>query len=597
MNIKSKLLQIFSRNSVNKSEKNVKTLQESFYDFEIIDFLKNNKATIKPLENYIIASISIALALFIALPIVSARENKKYDITDNKAEEYFYAGDYSKSINEYLNLAKKDKLSPMWDVKIAGVYSVQGDMINSKRYLKRAKEAQSKNSDILNYIIFTEFMNKDYDVALLDGEEALKIDGKNPELMKTMFTVYMANNELDKAKALIAKYPVNNKSAYDMAVYARMLMLVEDWDGGFKELKAAWYVNRDEYKIYDVLSQIAAYNRDALLEKISVLSTAEPSEVAYKMWLAKIYSAGEETAELAQGLLNDINGKNIGNIEVKLIEATILQNQKKVDEANTLISQIIKANSNSYSVLHTAGWFYLNQKDYSLATKYCKLSILKNKNYPDNYGFLMPEILKAEGKSIEGEPYFRTALLYEPYNYNTMLNIANYYWYTTKNSDKAMEYFKMAELVKPTDPEIIYNIASIEITNNKPDEAIPLLNQCIKLDATNPKYYRALGTIYMLKKDFPNAIIQIKNAYHANENDILALNNAGCYYISIEGIDKLPQGLFNLQKAYEGLKPSDSQYTRDSITENYNKAKKLNDDYQNGSDNQVLTIPEFVFFY
>lgn len=543
----------------------------------------------------ITAFAGILFAAVICTTIIYVRKDTRVVITTNKAEEYFYAGEYDKAVEEYKNIRQKDNNSLIWTLKIAEVYSVKGDIDLSRKYIQDAKKVGSTDPKILNLMIFTEFMNKDYKIAAKDGEKALNLISNDKKLIKTMFTVYMANNELAKAQVLVKLYPVDEKSAYDCAEFARMLMIVGKDDEGFEMLRKAWNINKDEYKIYDVLSQIAVYNKDDLLQKITSLSKRHPQDDAYKMWLAKIYSSSEETASMADNILNELKSEDVGKIEIKLIRASILQNSKQGAKADEMINSIIDENQENYSVFHTAGWYYLNKNEILKAEEYCKKSILLNKEYPDNYGFLMPEILKAKGKSLEGEPYFRTALYLEPYNYNIMLNIADYYSYTAENSSKALEYFKFAEIVKPDDSEIKYNMARIYLTNGKQDEAVKYLKECIKISDIVPEYHRTLGTIYFLKKDYKSAIKEIRYAYNGDENDILTLNNAGCYYISVEA--NLQRGMFNLQSAKKGISKDTDDYTKKTIESNYNKAKKLYDAYLKGKGNEKLKVPEFTLFY
>lgn len=547
-------------------------------------------------KNVILVATALVL-VFISFIIITINkvEDKKYNITDNIAEKYYYAGDYGNAISEYKKIYEKDNKNPLWLMKISEVYSVQDDVVNSQKYIDKVKAAKSKNVEVLNYITFTEFMNHTYGSALNDGEKALKIFPKNKKLIKTMFSVYMANGMLTKAKDLVQLYPQDTKSAFDTAEYSRILMLSGDFEKGLQKLKDAWYLDRDEYKIYDVLSQISMYNKDTILEKISNLSTKNPDEPCYKMWLAKIYSLTDGTADQAGKILDSIKNKNIGKIESKLIEASVYQNTNKIAKSDEIIEDLIKKYKDDYRILHTAGWYYLNKKQYDKAEKYCKESIIKNKSYTDNYSFLMPEILKAKGKSLEGEPFFRTAMYKEPYNYNIMLNVANYYWYTAKNTAKALEYFKLAEIIKPTDPEIKYNMALIDISSSKTDDAIVLLKECIKLSDAVPKYHRTLGTIYLNKGKSSEAISEIRYAYHGDENDVLTLNNAGCYYFSVEG--NVEKGYYNLMKAYEGLNDTHDKYTKDTIKSNFTKAKAILDKYKNGSPNENITIPNFVLFY
>lgn len=529
------------------------------------------------------------------------KEDKIAVITTNAAEEYFYTADYDKSIEEYQKLVQKsEKSSPdksaIWKIKLAEVYSVKNDIDNSKKYIKFIKDLNSSDVEILNYVVFTEFMNKDYKIAMEDGEKALVTNPKDKKLIKTMVAVYMSNSLIDKAKKLLENYPLDNKSAYDTAEYSRMLMLLGQKDKGYGMLKSAYNIDNDEYKIYDLLSQISLYNKNKLLEDISNLLKKEPEELAYKMWLAKIYSLAPETAGEASKIMTSIEGKNIGKIEAQIIKAAILQNTKQTDKADELINKIISENKNDYRVLHTAGWFYLNKKDYNKAEYYCKESIVKNKEYTDNYAFLMPEILKAKGLNVEGEPFFRTAMFMEPYNYNIMLNIAAFYGKTTSSVAMSLNYYKLASLLNPSSADIKYTMAMLYVNDKKMDEAISLLKECIKLDESVPKYHRTLGTVYYLKNDGNNAIAEIRFAYNTDQNDILTLNNAGCYYLSFEGT--VDRGFFNLYKAKEGITKYTEKNTVDIINANYDKAKKIYDDYYSSSNaNKSLKVPEFSLFY
>ena len=44
----------------------------------------------------------------------------------------------------------------------------------------------------------------------------------------------MVNGQRDKANNIIKEYDVDEESSYDLALYARMNMLVDDWDKGYE---------------------------------------------------------------------------------------------------------------------------------------------------------------------------------------------------------------------------------------------------------------------------------------------------------------------------------------------------------------------------
>ena len=544
-------------------------------------------------HKYFPSAVVVGVLIIFAFSLFYSGSSFRMNILNNKAENYYYLGKYDKAIKTYNKMfySKNDALAA---AKIADIYSIKGDMVNSEKYIERAKNANSDNSDALNFILFDELMNKDYKQAIIDGETALNTFKGDKNLIKTMYSVYIANGEKKKADNLIKTYEKDLKSAYDFAEYARILIISGEMNQGLSELKKAFEIDKDEYKIYDVLSQTSVYNKDELLQAILKLSNDNKEENAYKMWLAKVYSLDASTASDAKKILDTLNGKDLGKLEIKLIQALVDQNTGETEKADQIINGIIAEKSSDYKILHTAGWFYLNKKDYYKAEKYCRESIALNKDYTDNYSFLMPEILKANGKYNLSEPYFRTALQKEPYNYNIMLNTASYY-FDAGNKDKALEYFALAGTVKPEDAEIKYNMAIICLTEKKDAKGIELLKECIMLDESVPKYHRTLGTVYYLNGNKKEALKEIRYAYNADENDILTLNNAGCYYVT-ENND-VERGLFNLTKALQGIDKNTDKYTKDTINDNYNKIKKLSSDLKKSKVNDTLKIPDLVLFY
>ena len=583
-------------------------------DYKKHEETKKSKLSFRKVLIYGVSTIfAVALSGYGIYRMENKPSIEVVSITNNDAEKYFYDGQYVKAIEEYESLSKAEDKNPLWPVKIAEIYSIQGNVESSNRYLKLAKDIREENlskestirllvenfeekdAEAADYITFTEYMNKDYKEALEYGEKVIKTYPNNKKIMMTMIPVYMANGNYEAAKLLIEEYPVDIDSAYDLAKLAYLNILIDNWDEGLNLLKMAWKKDKDEHKTFDVLAQISKYNKDTLLEKITLLSEEDNNNPSYKIWLAKIYSMREETSEMAQKLLDEASKSDVGDFMKTVIQARIYQNSGKMDEADALINNLIEEGSDDYRILHTASLYYFEKKQYDEAMEYCKRSILQNKQYPDNYGFLMTDILKAMGKNNEGEPFFRTALYLEPYNYNIMHAIADYYWHTTKNVEKALEYFYLFEIVRPKDTEIKYYMAMIYTRTNKFDEAVDKLKQCIEINTAVPKYHRTLGTVYMQQEKFEQGIAEIRNAYQSDKEDILTLNNAGCYYIMVEG--DVVRGRYNLQKAYEGINDSTDEETKRTIKENYEKATTIYEKYNSGKSNETITVPDFMLFY
>lgn len=606
-------------NIKNEIVKKFKLIKEKVFNNKIIDMIKNSKIYNDKILNSKIVKrkefkpVLVLISFLIVVLIItnlSQAFQKSNDIptviTTNKAEEYYYKGEYDKSVEEYEKLQQNEEW-PIYKVKMAEVLSVSGDIYRSNNLLVESVDKRNelvdknglekyadKDAELGNYVTITYLMNGNYEKALEYGEFFMKDDSDSKILQRTMFTVYMANGKIDQAKTMIDEYKVDEDSSYDLALYAKMNMLVDQWDKGFELLKQAWYKNKDEIKVYDVIAQASAYNRNDVIMKIMELNSKEPNELCYKVWLIKCYSMLEPTTDEANKLLDEVKGQDLGQTVFKTVVAKIYQHSGKNEEAEALLKEVTSSEEESYIGYHMSSWYYLENGDYDKAYEYCEKSILLNKDYPDNYGSLIPQIMTKSKNDKVIEPYYRTAIEKEPFNYNIVLNVADYYANTQENISKAFSCFQLASLLKPNDSEIYYKMAMLTLTEGNATKAIELINKSIALDETVPKYHRTLGTIYMNNGNTDEAISEIRKAYDVDKNDILTLNNAGCYYISILGDVK--RGMINIEAAYYGLTKSTDEDTRNIIQDNYKKAKALEDAYNN-YDGAEIKIPEFQLFY
>ncbi|SFC57737.1 tetratricopeptide repeat protein [Clostridium uliginosum] len=590
-----------------------KTKKNSF-----LQRISNKYKDICKTHKYLSSIITIALSLTVAMGIIlvtksSMSSNKTVTIATNIAEEAFYNKNYESAIEEYQKIQKETSW-PFSNMKIAEIYSVKGDYVKSNEILSKVYEARNKaidsknkqdlkeqDKELINYIVFTYFMNGESKKALEYGELFLKDYPEDKNLLKTMFTIYMTNNDKEKAKKIIDNYPMQDISSSDLAILARMNMLVDNWNNGLKLLKDAWDKDKDEIMVFDVVEQIASYNKNEFIKRVSELEKKNPDECVYKMWMAKVYSMNKEYAQKSEEIIKNIENKDVGKINIDLIQYKAYENMGKEEEAKKTLKEIVSNNPESFIECYIASLYDYKIEDYKDALTYCKKSILINRDYSNSYSLIADIIVKQtnikevngaedkNGKKEKGdsaEPYFRTALYKELFNSTTMTKIAGYYSNIIKDSNKALEYYNMASQINPNDAEAYYNMALINLNNQREDKAVELLNKSIKLDNKSAKYYRKLGEIYLNKGKNEEAIKAIRSSYGIDKNDILTLNNAGCYYISVEG--DVDRAMANFKSAYEGINDKTDNKTKEIITDNYNRLKN-----HNKSDKTTLTVSQF----
>lgn len=541
--------------------------------------LKSNKKLIKNkyVEPIITIGLSILFAFVVLISIQSMMGTKTVTITNNKAEEYYYDGKYDEAINEYMTMQKEDAL-PIWTARVAEIYSIQGDITQSNNLLKEAivkrdklmlengDEYLEQDKELINEVVFTFYMNNDLEQAESLGEYYLESYNTYKPLLKTMFAVYLANDEKDLAKGIVNSYPVDKDSAYDLATLAKMQIMINDYDNGLENLRLSYEIDKNEIKSYDVIMEACQFDKEKLLKKVTELSEENPKVEAYKAWINEINSFDEKNIDFSKNVIDEIKN-NINTDELE---------------------------EDSYVDLYIKAWENYNKGQYDKAKEFANEAILANSDYENTYGMLMPNILIATENSDKIEGYIRKAIFNEPYNYNLIVNIAKLYEDKLSNLDKAKYYYDYALTLNKNNDELYYDLALLNLKMDKVDDAILDLNKAIAIDEDKSDYYRALGTIYYNEKEYDKAIENIRKAYSLNEKDVLALNNAACYYITVD--KDVWRAYSNIESAYNDMPSSIDSESKKLITNNYNAIKKVYDKYVN-DENTIVDVQGLELAY
>ena len=538
--------------------------------------LKENKQVNK--ENTYIGSIvtlvfSIVFAFVVLVSIQTIMGDKTVTITSNKAEQYYYDGKFDDAINEYISMQNDDSW-PIWTVKAAEVYSIKGDITQSDNLLREAIVKRDKlmlesgdkyieqDKELINQVVFTFYINNELDQAESFGEYYLPTYNTYKPLLKTMFAIYLAKGDNKSAKEIVDSYPVDNESAYDLAILAKMQIMLGNYDDGLENLKKSYDLDKNEIKSFDVIMETCEFDKSKLLNKIKKLSEENPKEEAYEVWLDEINALEESNIDLSEVITDKID--------------------------------VDKLDKDSYVYNYVEAWKYYNKGQYDKALEACNAAIIANPEYANTFGILIPKILIAKGNSDKVEGYFRTAIYNEPFNYNLITSIGKIYENDLKNYEKAKETFNFVLSLNKDEDAIYYDLAFVDLAMENTDEAIVDLKKAISINEDYYKYYRTLGTVYFNNKDYDKAIESIKKAYSLNENDVLSLNNAACYYVMVD--KDIWRGYSNIESAYNDM-PSDlDEESKNLITNNYKAIKKVYDKYVN-DENTVINLDNLELAY
>ena len=554
--------------------------------------------------------IFIAIIISVAVRFSMTTEDTNVSISNNSGEEAFFSGKYDAAISEYTSLQEKDEW-PFWNLKISEIYSIQGDYKKSNELIQKVydsrnriidtvnvntEEFSEKDRELTNYIVFNSFMNGEYKKALEYGEFFLKSYPNDINLLKTMFAVYLANDDKENAEYIIDTFSSKDNDDEALITAAKMNLLIGNYDNGLNLLESAYKLDENNIDIFNAIESAAKYNKSNMINSINKLKNQDKNNLIYELFLAQVYSLDSSDISKCEEIIGELENDFSNNINYLFIEMRMYIEQNEEKKAEKVLDEIIDSNEDTFIGEYAQGLKLYYEGKYDDALKHAKKSVVLNKDYSKTYSSLIPSILLEQKKSSEEEPYLRTALYKEPYNFDTIIKIAEYYKDVLRDSSKALYYYSLATKINPDNAEAYYKMALIQYNNQRIDEAITLLKKSISLNSNESKYYRTLGSIYLEENKDEEGITQIRKAYNIDNNDIAALNNAAYYYIYVE--NDIDRAMANIKAAYEGIKETTTNSEKEIITDNYNRIKVIYDSSRGNSssrDNGVVSEVKLIY--
>ena len=574
---------------------------------KILDLYINANKKNKYIEPITVITSSCLFVLVIVLALKGSFTVEEVNITKNSAEVLYYQNKYDEAILEYGKMQVEEKW-PSSLVKAADIYSLKMEREKSTNLLKEAiikrdkmiiqeKIEDYKDKELINDILFTFNMNKDYGEAISFGEQYIKEKGYNNDIVKTLFASYLANNFTFKAEEIISKYELDESSAFQLAEVANMNMLINKWDEGLSLLDKGLAIDKNEIKIYEVIEEMKTFDKTTLIEKLNKAIEKNPSTDSYKIMLAKIFSKDKTTASKGAELLSSIKDVEGYGVSIDLIKYDIYINLGDISKAKDSLE---KAEKKAKEEKPESSYYYyvLGLKEFSLgnldeALLACKKSIIVNEKESNVYISLIPDLLSAKEEYKKVEVYLREYMQKNPFSYRTIIKFANYYMAEGSNN-KARDYYEIALNIRKNDEKLYENLIKLDVLEENWEMGIEKMNIAIKTCGENSNFYRTLGALYFKNEEYDIGMENIRKAYEMNEKDILALNNASWYYINVE--KDVNRAYENIKTAYDEMPVSLDEDTKKAISDNYTRIKSVYDDLEKGKTPNYSTMDLKLFY-
>jgi|SRR5271165_2750750 len=176
---------------------------------------------------------------------------------------------------------------------------------------------------------------------------------------------------------------------------------------------------------------------------------------------------------------------------------TALVRDGQTAQGQVVIDQILK-NGDSAEAHMLMGSTKIYVKDFAGARADLEKAVLLNPNLPDVYAYYGLSLL-VTGDQDGARKAFTKALEQDPNNFDANLRLG-VLLRQDQEYEQAVKYFARALQVRPGDPGVLYQIASVEVAIGKTEEARGRLEQLVKDSPNFEEAHITLATVYYREK-------------------------------------------------------------------------------------------------
>lgn len=451
-----------------------------------------------------------------------------------------------------------------------------------------------------NYILTKSIDNKDvlYSLERI-YKKKLEADPSDSDLTSNLGAILQKQGKLDEALAYYKKAEQLDPSNINTRINVGTL-----------------YQQKEDYKTaiiaYDSVLILYPDNLNANIYKaqcLSALGNGKEAQAAYKKVLALDPSNAEaqngiyENAKKAMSIneyIDYVKKNATGQNMVSLLYsyALDLHKENKLDDAITIYNELLKSDTTGEIYVNLA--IAQNQKgEYNNAINTLKAAKTK---FPNNTQ-ITTTIASIEQEAVNNKlakaaDYFNNKdykkaideyLKIQPPTVDSMLGAASAYQ-NMEDTPNAIEYYKKALELKPTDSEIAYYIGALYADDEKYTDAENYLNKALTLNKNNAKAFELLTQIQEQNKatalndaiklydeqKYDEALTAFNKILETDKNNVYGLYYRGMIY---DAEKKLTEAITDFKKVLE-LNSTDFLILNYMIAADYDTLEKYKEAYE-----------------
>jgi tetratricopeptide (TPR) repeat protein len=259
------------------------------------------------------------------------------------------------------------------------------------------------------------------------------------------------------------------------------------------------------------------------LEHLETAHAREPKNQQVQLLLADCYLQLGQNKKVVD-LLTSAQKSDPDNPTLNYLLGTALVRNGQVTEGQVLVDKILK-NGNSAEAHMLMGTTKYMVKDFAGALDELKQAVDLNPNLPDLFSYYGMALL-VTGDQAGAQKAFERELGSNPNNFESNLRMG-VLLRQNEDNENALKYLKQALKVRPGDPGVRYQIASMELATGQVDQACRDLENLTKDQPDFLEAHVSLATVYFRQKrkadgDRERAVVAKLNAARQATNEVAA---------------------------------------------------------------------------
>ncbi len=408
----------------------------------------------------------------------------------------------------------------------------------------------------------------------------VKDDPDNAQARYLLAKTYQKNNNIKGAENEFKKAlnldPESSKIRFD---YAELLLENWKYQELYKVLDQSFAIEEKEKESKRLVLITFAYLGEGKIPQAKMaISQAKYLKNTNKVQLALArIAAFEGDYNKAEVIIEQLLQKSEDNFNILLLKARLAEYQKHYKQAQTIYKKLlIQRPGNLFLLIRLAHMKY-NLKQYKTIEKDLNVILNYNSLIPQA-NFLMALVKYSQGDYNAAEQFGQKVLSVVPDHYESMYIIGRAD-FKLKRMHQAEKYFTKILFRYPEELEVQYTLARIYLSQNKVEQAAPILESITKEQLEkNPKVYMMLGKMYLMLNNNDKA----RDVFYAIKkiapNDSLLIKNLIQLQLALGDIDNAILELKNLDQKVVEKSSLDIQFLRVMSyirDENLIKAKSL----------------------